>query len=86
LGEIGVWPLWSSAPVTDGSTVTEPRWSIACHDAFGRDRALTIFVEADQILLVPPAGAAAVLSAKQVHRLCAVLDQAVRRSTERWVS
>ncbi|MFL6143646.1 MAG: hypothetical protein ACJ72N_17525 [Labedaea sp.] len=47
---------------------------------------MTIFVEEDRILVVPPAGAAAVLPATQVHRLCAVLDQAVRRSTERWVS
>ena len=66
--------------------MTEPRWSIRCHDAFGRDRALTVFVEDDRVLLVPPAGAAAVLSARQVEWLSSALDQAVRRSTDRLVS
>ncbi len=56
--------------------VTEPRWSIRCHDPFGRDRALTIFVEEDRVLVVPPPGAAAVLSTQQIHFLGTVLDQA----------
>jgi hypothetical protein len=59
--------------------MTEPRWSIGCHDAFGRDRALTIFVEDDRILLVPPPGAAAVLNVAQTRWLGNALDQAVSR-------
>lgn len=56
--------------------VTEARWSVRCHDPFGRDRALTLLVEDKQVLLVPPPGAAAVLSASQTRGLCLVLDQA----------
>jgi hypothetical protein len=71
---------------TDVGTVTEPRWSIGCHDAFGRDRALTIFVEEDRVLVVPPPGAAAVLSPQQARWLGKALDQAVGRALERQVS
>jgi hypothetical protein len=66
--------------------MTEPRWSIGCHDAFGRDRALTIFVEEDRVLVVPPPGAAAVLSPQQTRWLGKALDQAIGRATERRVS
>jgi hypothetical protein len=86
MSEIAVNPLWSSCCGADVWTMTEPRWSIGCHDAFGRDRALTIFVEGDQVLLVPPPGAAAVLSPQQTRRLGAALDQAVNRAGERRVS
>ena len=65
--------------------MTEPRWSIRCHDPFGRDRALTIFVEGDRVLLVPPPGAAAVLSAQQTRWLGNVLDQAASRVADRRV-
>jgi hypothetical protein len=47
---------------------------------------LTIFIEDDRVLLVPPPGAAAVLSVAQTRRLSAALDQAVLRSTDRRVS
>jgi hypothetical protein len=86
MSEIGVNPLWSSWCRADVWTMTEPRWSIGCHDAFGRDRALTIFIEEDRVLLVPPPGAAAVLSPQQTRRLGAVLDQAVSRAGDRRVS
>jgi hypothetical protein len=66
--------------------MTEPRWSIRCHDPFGRDRALTIFVEDDRLLLVPPPGAAAVLSVQQTRWLGTVLDQAAGRLPDRRVS
>jgi hypothetical protein len=70
----------------DVGSVTEPRWSIRCHDPFGRDRALTIFVEGDRVLVVPPPGAAAVLNAQQTRWLNNILDQAAGRTAERRVS
>jgi hypothetical protein len=56
--------------------VTEPRWSVRCRDPFGRDRALTVLVEDGRVVLVPPPGAAAVLSAQQLRGLGIALDQA----------
>ena len=63
--------------------MTEPRWSIRCHDPFGRDRAVTIFVEDDRVLLVPPPGAAAVLSTQQTRFLRTALEQAVQNTESR---
>lgn len=60
--------------------VTEPRWSVRCHDPFGRDRALTVLVEDERVVLVPPPGAAAVLSAQQAKGLGLALDQAAVRT------
>ncbi|CRK59645.1 hypothetical protein [Alloactinosynnema sp. L-07] len=62
--------------------MTEPRWCIGCHDPFGRDRALTVLVEDDLVVLVPPPGASAVLSAQQTRSLGLVLDQAADRADE----
>ncbi|OLF06513.1 hypothetical protein BLA60_31600 [Actinophytocola xinjiangensis] len=60
--------------------MTEPRWSVRCHDPFGRDRALTLLVEDEHVVLVPPPGAAAVLSANQARGLSIALDQAATRT------
>ncbi|MCT2586316.1 hypothetical protein [Actinophytocola gossypii] len=62
--------------------MTEPRWSVRCNDPFGRDRALTVLVENERIVLVPPPGAAAVLSAKQARGLGLALDQAQVRTVQ----
>lgn len=62
--------------------MTEPRWCVGCHDPFGRDRALTVLVQNDRIVLVPPPGASAVLSAQQTRSLGLVLDQAAGRADE----
>lgn len=62
--------------------MTEPRWYVGCHDPFGRDRALTVLVEDDLVVLVPPPGASAVLSAQQTRSLGLVLDQAAGRADE----
>ncbi|GGS26108.1 hypothetical protein [Actinokineospora fastidiosa] len=59
--------------------MTEPRWNIGCRDPFGRDRAVTVLVEADQVVLVPPPGASAVLSAQQSRSLAALLGEAAVR-------
>ncbi|MGB3443932.1 MAG: hypothetical protein WBA97_34780 [Actinophytocola sp.] len=56
--------------------MTEPRWSVRCIDPFGRDRALMVLVEKERVVLVPPPGAAAVLSAQQARGLGLALDQA----------
>lgn len=66
--------------MTDALTVTEPRWSVRCNDPFGRDRALTVLVENERVVLVPPPGAAAVLSAQQARGLGLALDQAAVRT------
>ena len=63
--------------------MTEPRWSVRCNDPFGRDRALTVLVEDETVLLVPPPGAAAVLSAQQARGLGLTLDQAAIRAYDR---
>lgn len=60
--------------------MTEPRWSVSCNDPFGRDRALTVLVEDETIVLVPPPGAAAVLSAQQARGLGSTLDQVAVRA------
>ncbi|MCE7006143.1 hypothetical protein LWC34_25380 [Kibdelosporangium philippinense] len=62
--------------------MAEPRWDVQCHDPFGRDRALTVIVERGKVVLVPPPGASAVLSAQQTRRLRQALDQAAGRATE----
>ncbi|MGQ0840299.1 MAG: hypothetical protein ACT4N7_17250 [Actinokineospora sp.] len=43
---------------------------------------MTVLVEDDLVLLVPPPGASAVLSAQQTRSLGAVLDQAAGRADE----
>jgi hypothetical protein len=63
--------------------VTEPRWSVSCNDPFGRDRAVTVLVEDERVVLVPPPGAAAVLSAQQARGLGLTLDQAAVRAQDR---
>jgi hypothetical protein len=63
-------------------SVAEPRWDVGCRDPFGRDRALTVLVERGRVLLVPPPGASAVLSAQQTRRLGQALDQAAGRAGE----
>jgi hypothetical protein len=68
--------------MTDAVSVTEPRWSIRCVDPFGRDRALMVLVESEQVVLVPPPGAAAVLSAQQARGLGRALDQVADRRVE----
>jgi hypothetical protein len=62
--------------------MAEPRWDVGCLDPFGRDRALTVLVDDGLVLLVPPPGASAVLSAQQTMRLRQALDQAAGRASE----
>ncbi|ONI84343.1 hypothetical protein ALI144C_14305 [Actinosynnema sp. ALI-1.44] len=62
--------------------MAEPRWDVQCHDPFGRDRALTVIVDHGKVVLVPPPGSSAVLSAQQTRRLRQALDQAAGRAGE----
>lgn len=62
--------------------MTDPRWSVRCIDPFGRDRALMVLVENERVVLVPPPGAAAVLSAQQARGLGRALDQAAIRTVD----
>ncbi|GDY32211.1 hypothetical protein [Gandjariella thermophila] len=55
--------------------MAEPQGWVHCHDPFGRDRSMTVFVEDDRVLLVSPPGASAVLSAQQTRRLRTLLDE-----------
>jgi hypothetical protein len=68
--------------MTDAVAVTEPRWSIRCVDPFGRDRAVMVLVENEQVVLVPPPGAAAVLSPQQARGLGRALDEVADRPVE----
>lgn len=56
--------------------MTEPRWWVDCLDPFGRDRAMTVLVEAGHVLLVSPPGESAVMSVQQTRRLNLALDHA----------
>lgn len=56
----------------------EAEWRVACHDPYGRDRAVAVLVEDDTVLLVPPPGQAAVLSGSELDRLCHALTAAER--------
>jgi hypothetical protein len=56
--------------------MSEPRWWVDCLDPFGRDRAMTVLVEPDRVLLVAPPGETAVLSPQQTRRLHHALDRA----------
>ena len=56
--------------------MSEPRWWVDCRDPFGRDRAMTVLVEPDRVLLVAPPGETAVLSPQQTRRLHHALDRA----------
>jgi hypothetical protein len=56
--------------------MSEPRWWVDCLDPFGRDRAMTVLVEHDSVVLVAPPGATAVLSPQQTRRLHHALDRA----------
>ncbi|AUS81806.1 hypothetical protein C1701_16485 [Actinoalloteichus sp. AHMU CJ021] len=49
---------------------------IACHDPFGRDRSVTVLVDDQDVLLVAPPGASAVLSTQQTRSLRRSLDRA----------
>ncbi|GGM33036.1 hypothetical protein GCM10012275_00530 [Longimycelium tulufanense] len=56
--------------------MSDQRWWVACRDAFGRDRAVTVLVDHGQVVLVAPPGETAVLSAQEISRLRVALDQA----------
>ena len=56
--------------------MSEPRWWVDCLDPFGRDRAMTVLVEHDRVVLVAPPGETAVLSPQQTRRLHRALDRA----------
>ncbi|MCP2258739.1 hypothetical protein LX15_002437 [Streptoalloteichus tenebrarius] len=66
--------------------MTEQRWWVACRDAFGRDRAVTVLVDHGEVVLVAPPGEAAVLSAQETTRLRSALDEAASSSDGRAAS
>lgn len=55
---------------------------MGCRDPFGRDRAVTVLVDAGQVVLVSPPGASAVLSAQQSRSLADLLGEAACRVGE----
>jgi hypothetical protein len=58
--------------------MAEPQGWVHCHDPFGRDRSMAVFVDQDRVLLVSPPGESAVLSAQQIRRLRTLLDEVAR--------
>jgi hypothetical protein len=67
---------WTYRPSTVGA-MAEQRWIVECEDLFGRERGITVLSHAGWIVVVTPAGEAAVLSGPQVERLAHALDAAV---------
>jgi len=65
-----------TAATADVLPVTEPRWYLSCHDPFGRDRAVTVLVEGEAVVLVSPPGSSAVMSPAQTRQLGRTLEQA----------
>ncbi|MBO0841060.1 MAG: hypothetical protein J2O49_09600 [Sciscionella sp.] len=56
--------------------MTGPTRSVACHDTFERDRAVSIVVQPDRVQLVLPAGQLAALTGEQARRLCDAVQSA----------
>lgn len=56
-------------------------WRIACTDPYGRERAVAIYVEHDDVLVVPPPGQAAVLNLAELDRLTRALGAASKTTS-----
>lgn len=77
-------PITPSAPV-DPRTASVRRyeggqliWRVQCGDLISRERAVTVFVEDNQVVLVSPPGETARLTAGQLGQLRAALNEAAK--------
>jgi hypothetical protein len=77
-------PVSPSAPV-DPRTASVRRyeggqlvWRVQCGDLIGRERAVTVFVEDNQVVLVSPPGETARLTSGQLGQLRAALNEAAK--------
>ena len=55
-----------------------PVWRIACGDMINRDRAITVFVDDDEVVVVGPPGESARLAGAQINELKAALGEAAK--------
>lgn len=55
-------------------------WRIGCGDVMNRDRALTVIVDKNQVVLVGPPGETAVLTAGQLGQLRTALREAAEQA------
>lgn len=55
-----------------------PVWRIACGDMINRDRAITVFVDDDEIVVVGPPGESARLAGAQINELETALGEAAK--------
>jgi hypothetical protein len=53
-------------------------WRVPCGDLIGRERAVTVFVEDNQVVLVSPPGETARLTTGQLGQLRAALNEAAK--------
>lgn len=53
-----------------------PVWRIQCGDMIRRDRCVTVFIDAGEVVVVAPAGETARLSGGQLNQLRAALNEA----------
>ncbi|MEV0066021.1 hypothetical protein [Amycolatopsis sp. NPDC050768] len=80
----------ATRPVTP-SAVADPRtagvrhyeggqlvWRVQCGDLISRERAVTVFVENDQVVVVSPPGETARLTSGQLGQLRAALNEAAK--------
>ncbi|MEV7554167.1 hypothetical protein AB0N89_31505 [Amycolatopsis sp. NPDC089917] len=77
-------PVSPSAPV-DPRTASVRRyeggqlvWRVQCGDLISRERAVTVFVEDNQVVLVSPPGETARLTSGQLGQLRAALNEAAK--------
>jgi hypothetical protein len=85
-----VSPISAVRPVTPAAAV-DPRtasvrhyeggqlvWRVQCGDLISRERAVTVFVEDNQVVLVSPPGETARLTSGQLGQLRAALNEAAK--------
>ena len=62
------------------SRVSDRQWTLRCRDPFDRDRSLTVVLDGDRVLVVPPPGSCAVLSVAETRTLGQALDIVAERA------
>jgi len=70
-------PDTSTAPTTSEAADDDyPVWRIPCGDMINRERAITVFVDHNEVVVVGPPGESARLLGSQLNELRTALDEA----------
>lgn len=64
--------------VPDAFESGHPVWRIPCGDMINRERAVTVFVDHDEVVVVGPPGESARLVGSQLNELRTALDEAAK--------